>query len=239
MDKEFFTGVRAKWLRLYHELLAMAQQRFGSFEEHKTTSSLLWKHNSTFAEITPLGSCLRVAFAVDTLHDEWEPIKTLQTSPKRIVHYFEITNEDQLPDLVDKMAQAYALSQKGKPLKRSQQKLDYTTIEEYIALSPEETRPILEEIRRRIQQVAPMAVEKISWRMPTFYQGENLIHFAAATHHIGIYPGEKAVAVFAPRLAGYKTSKGAIQLPLSQAIPYDLIEEITRFRVKEVEAKQK
>lgn len=233
MDYQIFTGARAKWLGLYQELHSMAEQRLGSFVEHETRSALLWKHHSTFAEINPLASCLRVAFAVDTLHDEWEPHKTLQTSPNRIVHYFEITDPTALPDLVERIAEAYTLSQAGKPAKSPPPKQEYSTVEEYIALCPEEMRPILEKIRHRIRQAAPDAVEKISWGMPTFYQGENLIHFAAAKQHIGIYPGEKAMVVFAPKLEGYKTSKGAIQLPFSQPIPYELIEEITRFRVKE------
>jgi uncharacterized protein YdhG (YjbR/CyaY superfamily) len=60
---------------------------------------------------------------------------------------------------------------------------------------------------------APNAIEKISWQMPTFWRGQNLIHFAAFKKHIGIYPGVEAMEHFAPRLHCYKTSKGAIQFP--------------------------
>ncbi|MFT3984226.1 MAG: hypothetical protein QM697_09965 [Lachnospiraceae bacterium] len=34
------------------------------------------------------------------------------------------------------------------------------------------------------------------------------------------------------RLAGYKTSKGAIQLPLGKPIDYELIADIVRWRVE-------
>jgi uncharacterized protein YdhG (YjbR/CyaY superfamily) len=64
--------------------------------------------------------------------------------------------------------------------------------------------------------------------MPTFWQGENLIHFAAFKKHIGLYPGGEAIAVFAERLPGYKTSKGAIQLLLAKPIDYELIADIVR-----------
>ena len=67
--------------------------------------------------------------------------------------------------------------------------------------------------------------------MPTFWQGENLIHFAAFKKHISIFPGGEATAVFADRLTDYKIAKGTIQLPLNEPIPYDLIAEITRWRV--------
>ena len=70
--------------------------------------------------------------------------------------------------------------------------------------------------------------------MPTFWQKENLIHFAAFEHHIGIYPGAEAVVVFKKRLTEYKTSKGAIQLPLDKPIDYSLITEITLWRVEQV-----
>jgi uncharacterized protein YdhG (YjbR/CyaY superfamily) len=105
-------------------------------------------------------------------------------------------------------------------------------MDEYIARFPADIQDLLRKIRAAIRAAAPGAVEKISWRMPTFYQGQNLVHFAAAKHHIGFYPGAEGVAAFAARLGEYKTSKGAIQFPLSKPIPYDLIAEITRFRVQ-------
>ena len=67
--------------------------------------------------------------------------------------------------------------------------------------------------------------------MPTFWQGENLIHFAAFKNHIGIYPGGLDQLPFKQKLSGYKTTKGAIQLPLDKPVNYNLIAEITKFRV--------
>ncbi len=109
---------------------------------------------------------------------------------------------------------------------------EVSTIDDYIADQPEEVRPFLRSIRETIRAAAPNATEKISWRMPTFWQGENLIHFAAFKKHIGIYPGGEATTVFADRLTKYKTAKGTIQLPLNQPIPYDLVADITRWRVE-------
>lgn len=106
------------------------------------------------------------------------------------------------------------------------------SIDEYIAAQPESVRPLLQSIRETIRMAAPGATEKISWRMPTFWQGENLIHFAVFKNHIGLYPGGEATSEFAERLAGYKTSKGAIQLPLGKPIDYGLITDIVRWRVK-------
>ena len=105
------------------------------------------------------------------------------------------------------------------------------TIDDYIAAQPEEVRPILNKIRKTIKKAAPKAIEKISWDMPTFWQGENIIHFAAYKKHIGIYPGDLSHIPFEEKLSAYKTSKGAIQFPLDKPIDYDFIAEITRFRV--------
>ena len=108
------------------------------------------------------------------------------------------------------------------------------TIDEYIAAQPEEIRSILSKIRTTIKKAAPKAQEKMSWRMPTFWQGENLIHFAAFKKHIGIYPGDLGRLPFADKLSGYKTSKGAIQFPLDKPVDYKLIADITKFRVSAV-----
>ena len=109
------------------------------------------------------------------------------------------------------------------------------TINGYIEAQPEEIRPILKKIRKTIKAAAPKAIEKMSWQMPTFWQNENLIHFAAFKKHIGIYPGSEAITVFSEKLAEYKTSKGAIQLPLNKAIDYELIKEITLWRAAQAE----
>ena len=111
-------------------------------------------------------------------------------------------------------------------------------IDEYIAAQSAEVQPILMKVREIIRAVAPDATEKISWSMPTFWKDENLIHFAAFKNHIGIYPGalERLSAELMERLAPYKTSKGAIQFPYDK-VDYNLIEDITKWRVRSVENK--
>ena len=109
-----------------------------------------------------------------------------------------------------------------------------TNIDEYIAIQVAEVQPLLQSIRQTIHSAAPEAIEKISWQMPTFWQGENLIHFAAFKKHIGLYPGGEATTIFIERLKNYKTSKGAIQLPLGNPIDYELITDIVKWRLKQV-----
>ena len=105
------------------------------------------------------------------------------------------------------------------------------SIDAYIADQPEEVRPPLQQIRETIRAAAPEATEKISYQMPTFWQCGNLIHFAAFNKHIGLYPGGEATTAFAERLGDYKTSKGAIQLPLGKPIDFALITNIVKWRL--------
>ncbi|MCL2842267.1 MAG: DUF1801 domain-containing protein [Oscillospiraceae bacterium] len=112
-----------------------------------------------------------------------------------------------------------------------------TTIDAYIAQQRPEIQPLLEQVRVTIRTAAPDATEKISWQMPTFWQGENLIHFAASQKHLGIYPGDLSFAPFTDRLTGLHTTKGAIQFPYDAPIDFDLIADITRWRLKSVTEK--
>lgn len=107
------------------------------------------------------------------------------------------------------------------------------TVEEYIEAQEETVRPRLREIRDILRKALPEAEECISWSMPTYRKGRNIIHFAAATKHIGIYPGGEATTVFAEELAGMDVSKGTIRLPHDQEIPAALIDKIARWCYKE------
>jgi len=110
-----------------------------------------------------------------------------------------------------------------------------TTIDEYIQKQPPEIHAILNEVRSVIRKQAPKSEERMSWQMPTFWQGENLIHFSAQKNHLGIYPGELERLPFKERLSVYKTSKGAIQFPYNKPIDYELISDIVKHRVSVVE----
>ena len=107
------------------------------------------------------------------------------------------------------------------------------TIDEYIAVQPEAVQPKLRELRRILRDALPEAEERISWSMPTYWKGQNLIHFAASKKHLGLYPGGEATAVFADELHDYNVSKGTIRLPYDNPLPAELIETIARWCCKE------
>ena len=106
-----------------------------------------------------------------------------------------------------------------------------TLIDEYINKQDPAHRSNLRTVRDTIRDQLPSVEERISWSMPTWWKGHNIIHFAAAKQHIGIYPGPAAVEYFAGELRkrGLKFSKGAIQIPYEDNLPLDLIAEISRW----------
>jgi uncharacterized protein YdhG (YjbR/CyaY superfamily) len=117
------------------------------------------------------------------------------------------------------------------------------TIDEYIAGFPHDVQEILEKIRMTIRKAAPDAEEAIKYQMPTFTLKGNLVHFAAFKKHIGFYPTPTGIEKFKNELSVYEGAKGSVEFPLDKPIPFDLIGEIVKFRVREnldrAEAKQK
>ena len=116
-------------------------------------------------------------------------------------------------------------------------KRDFKSIDDYIATFPKDVQSILEEFRKAIREAAPEAQETISYQMPAFKLNGILVWFAAHKNHIGFYPRVSAIEAFKDKLSNYEVSKGTVQFPLNGPIPFELIKEIVRFRVKENLAK--
>ena len=106
-------------------------------------------------------------------------------------------------------------------------------VEEYFSWFPESTQVLMNQIKDTILKVMPDAEEGISYAMPTYKYKGLLAHFAAYEKHIGLYPGSKAIEVFAEDIAGLKSSKGAIQFPIDKPMPLGLVKKIVEFRLQE------
>jgi len=109
----------------------------------------------------------------------------------------------------------------------------FQTIDEYIKTFPTDVQSILERMRQVIRKAAPDAVEAISYQIPTFKLNGNLVHFAAFKNHIGFYPTSSGIEAFKKEFSRYKWAKGSVQFPIGEPIPFDLVEKIVLFRVKE------
>lgn len=110
-------------------------------------------------------------------------------------------------------------------------------IDGYISQFPADVQAVLQRVRETISHAAPDAKEVISYQMPALKQHGILVYFAAWKKHVGLCPpisGDKALEKAVERYAG---PKGNLQFPLDEPIPYDLIERIVKFRVKQDSAK--
>ena len=111
------------------------------------------------------------------------------------------------------------------------------TIDAYIASCSPTVQPLLQEVRERLGEWIPGAEERISYGMPTFILGENVVHFAAYAKHLGFYPTSSAIAAFQGEFGSRKWAEGSLQFPLSEPMPWDLLERMVKFRVEEVKAR--
>ncbi len=114
-----------------------------------------------------------------------------------------------------------------------------STIDEYINQFDGDKKAYLVKVRQLIADlVPPSADETISYQMPTFRYNGNIIHFAMNKNHLGLYPGPDAIQHFITELKNFKTTKGAIQIPLDQPIPAQVISDIVNFNIDKLKDKQ-
>ncbi len=118
-------------------------------------------------------------------------------------------------------------------------KRQYTSIDEYIDSFPADIQKKLKEMRKLIREAAPGAEERISYQMPAFFLNGVLVYFAAHARHIGFYPTSTGITVFKKELSGYVHSKGAVQFPLDDPLPRELIGKIVRHRIAETAKKKR
>jgi len=108
-----------------------------------------------------------------------------------------------------------------------------SSVEEYFSRFPPEIQSKLTQIRVLLKQTLPEAEEVISYHMPAFKTSEVLVYYAATKSHLGFYPTSSGVSNFKEELAGYVTSKGAIQFPYGEDLPEQFIVAIAQFRARE------
>lgn len=121
------------------------------------------------------------------------------------------------------------------PIQKMSQK---DIIDEYISQFPDHIQLKLNEIKSIIEEVLPNAEKVISYKMPAFKMKSVLVYFAGYEHHIGFYPTATGIEKFNSEFGSYKWSKGAVQFPIDEPLPKELIQKITLFKLEEELLKQ-
>jgi uncharacterized protein YdhG (YjbR/CyaY superfamily) len=115
-----------------------------------------------------------------------------------------------------------------------------TSVEDYLAALPEESRAALEKLRKTIKAAAPEATETISYQMPAFKdQGRFLVWYAAFKDHCSLFPASKAVRdAHGEELKPYLSGKGTLRFHVDEPIPAGLVKKIVQLRLKENAARR-
>lgn len=110
-----------------------------------------------------------------------------------------------------------------------------STVDEYLAQLPPETRLPLETLRRQLLNLVPGTSEVISYGMPTLrYRDRVLVHFAAWKHHLALYGLD--IAGHADLLAPYDTDKGTIRFSPGEPLPPEILLTLINARVAAIDA---
>jgi uncharacterized protein YdhG (YjbR/CyaY superfamily) len=120
--------------------------------------------------------------------------------------------------------------------KTATKKTAIKTVAGYIAAAPKEQRAALEKLRMTIRAAAPNATEGLSYGIVGFKQsGKNVAYFGSWKTHIALYGfGGSVIAAHAVALRRYVQSKGTIQFPADEPIPYGLVTKLVKARVAEL-----
>ena len=108
-----------------------------------------------------------------------------------------------------------------------------------IAGTDGETRAVLQEVLDRALDIAPDAVEDLSYGTPALrYRGSPLIGIKVSANHLSLFPfSPDVVAAVAPRLKGYSLSKGTIRFTAEKPLPTDVLDDIVDLRRAEIDSK--
>jgi uncharacterized protein YdhG (YjbR/CyaY superfamily) len=117
----------------------------------------------------------------------------------------------------------------------------FSSVDDYVAMHPQDVRAVLQRVRSTIRKALPGAEEVISYQIPAYrLHGGVVIYFAGWKQHYSLYPATGAlVAAFRDDLAPYELRKGTIRFPLSAPVPVRLIARIAKFRAQEAEDARK
>jgi uncharacterized protein YdhG (YjbR/CyaY superfamily) len=105
------------------------------------------------------------------------------------------------------------------------------SVDAYISAAPREVQDKLRQIRAAIREVAPTAVESISYGMPGYDKGQ-VAWFGLMKAHIGLYLRPPIIAEHNNELADYQTTKSAVRFPLDNGLPVPLIKQLVKARIE-------
>ena len=115
-----------------------------------------------------------------------------------------------------------------------------STIDEYLASVPEPYQSALQTLRRQIHEIAPEAVEAITYAVPTVKLNGNLVAFCAAKKHCSFFPmGAAVLDKYRNELEGYSISTGTVRFQPDNPLPDEVLRRIVLDRIAQNKSKSK
>jgi uncharacterized protein YdhG (YjbR/CyaY superfamily) len=101
----------------------------------------------------------------------------------------------------------------------------------YIAKSPEDLRPLLEQVRTQLSSSLPDADEVMKYDMPGFQVGGSIVAgYGAFSRQCGLYLSPGAIRALADDIAaaGLKATKSGVTFSVRRPIPGDLVRRLAQ-----------
>ncbi|MFI5162837.1 MAG: iron chaperone [Sphingobacteriales bacterium] len=112
------------------------------------------------------------------------------------------------------------------------------TIDEYIAMQPDEFVPMLHELRAIIKSIVPQATESISYMVPCFKYHYMLVGIGVTKKYCSLYVMSTTLGkTLKEELKGVKMSGTTIHFPPNEPLPVDLVKRIVTLRMQYNEQK--
>ena len=108
-------------------------------------------------------------------------------------------------------------------------------IDAYLAALPDDIQSSLERVRSIIRETAPECTERVSYRIPIFRLGKDLVGMSAHKDHCSLHSmSPPLMKAMADELKGVEVSGATIHFTPEKPLPKELVERIVRERMKEV-----
>jgi uncharacterized protein YdhG (YjbR/CyaY superfamily) len=115
------------------------------------------------------------------------------------------------------------------------------SVDEYLALLPEDRQALPEKLRAVIKAAAPKATETISYRMPTYkYLGRPLVGFAVHKNHVGFYAWSSSfLNAYREEIKKYQTSVGTLRFAYDRPLPVALVRKLVKAKLAAIEERSR
>jgi uncharacterized protein YdhG (YjbR/CyaY superfamily) len=119
---------------------------------------------------------------------------------------------------------------KEKPARHAPEEIDT-----YLAALPGDIQSSLERVRNIVREAAPECTERISYKIPIFRLGKDLVGMSAQKNHCALHTmSPPLMKAMAEELKGVRVSGATIHFTPEKPLPKELVERIVRERMREV-----